>query len=328
MSQEAQGAASTASEGAGRRRAADVGPMHDAGRYETAGSASLWGRIRPYVLATKPRIIELLLVTTVPSMVVAAEAWPPTWLVLATLIGGTLSAASANAINNELDRDIDRIMRRTSKRPTATGELPEGRALRLGLVLGVAGFVWLWGFVNLLAAALATSAIFLYVFVYTLGLKRRSPQAVVIGGVAGCMPVLTGWAAVPGTTLTDPRPWLLFAIMLWWQPPHFWALAFKYREDYEAAGLPMLPVTHGHAEAARQILLYSYLLLSMVLLYIAGAQAGPWFWVPSLGLTVGWIAFAHRLHRQQTVKAAMGLFHYSTSYLALVFVFAAVDALV
>ena len=138
MSSEARATASTASEGAGRG-AAEVGPMHDAGRYESAGSASVWGRIRPYVLATKPRIIELLLVTTVPSMVVAAEAWPPTLLVLATLIGGTLSAASANAINNELDRDIDRIMRRTSKRPTATGELPEGHALRLGVVLGVAG---------------------------------------------------------------------------------------------------------------------------------------------------------------------------------------------
>ena len=328
MSSEARATASTSSGSDGTAPANGVGPMHDAGRYESARASGAWGTLRPYVLATKPRIIELLLVTTVPAMVVAAGAWPSTWLVVATLVGGTLSAASANAINNELDRDIDRIMARTSKRPTATGELPEGHALRLGLVLGVAGFAWLWVFVNLVAAALATSAIFLYVFVYTLGLKRRSPQAVVIGGVAGCMPVLTGWAAVPGASLGDPRPWLLFAIMLWWQPPHFWALAFKYREDYERAGLPMLPVTHGHAEAARQILLYSYLLLSMVLLYIAGAQAGPWFWGPALALTAGWIVTAHHLHREQTVQAAMRLFHYSTSYLALVFVFAAVDALV
>ncbi len=306
--------------------AAAVGPMHETGRWETPVSARQ--RIRRYVLATKPRIIELLLVTTVPAMVVAHGGWPPTLLVLATLVGGTLSAASANAINNELDRDIDRIMARTSQRPTATGELPEGHAMRLGIVLGIAGFAWLALLVNLLAAALATAAILLYVFVYTLGLKRRSPQAVVIGGVAGCMPVLTGWAAVPGASFSDPRPWLLFAIMLWWQPPHFWALAFKYREDYERAGLPMLPVTHGHAEAARQILLYSWLLLSMVLLYIAGARAGLWFTVPALALTAGWIGFAVHLRRRQTVQAAMRLFHYSTSYLALVFVFAAVDALV
>ena len=305
-----------------------VGPMHDSGRYESLPAAGTWDVVRRYVLATKPRIIELLLVTTVPSMVVAQGAWPPTLLVLATLVGGALSAGSANAINNELDRDIDRIMARTSRRPTATGELPEGHALRLGLVLGVAGFAWLWGFVNLTAALLATSAILLYVFVYTLGLKRRSPQAVVIGGVAGCMPVLTGWAAIPDASLTDPRPWLLFAIMLWWQPPHFWALAFKYREDYERAGLPMLPVTHGHAEASRQIVLHSWLLLSVVLLYIAGAQAGLWFAVPALALTVGWLAIAYQLRREQTVQAAMRLFHYSTSYLALVFVFAAVDALV
>lgn len=315
-------------EAAGQDPAGDVGPMHDAGRYESRPAAGIGEVVRRYVLVTKPRIIELLLVTTVPSMVVAQGAWPPTLLVLATLVGGTLSAGSANAINNELDRDVDRLMARTSKRPTATGELPAGHALRLGLALGVAGFVWLAVFVNLVAAALATSAIFLYVFVYTKGLKRRTPQAVVIGGVAGCMPVLTGWAAIPGASLADPRPWLLFAIMLWWQPPHFWALAFKYREDYERAGLPMLPVTHGHAEASRQIVLYSYLLLSMVLLYIAGAQAGPWFAVPALALTAGWIVIAHRLWREQTVEAAMRLFHYSTSYLALVFVFAAVDALV
>ncbi len=327
MSSEAH-PAPAAQPGTGDQADPAVGPMHADGRYESLGQAGAGEVLRRYVLATKPRIIELLLVTTVPAMVVAYGGWPPTWLVAATLIGGALSAGAANAINNELDRDIDAIMARTSQRPTATGELPPGHAMRLGLVLAVAGFAWLAVFVNLLAAALATSAILLYVFVYTLGLKRRSPQAVVIGGVAGCMPVLTGWAAVPGAEFSDPRPWLLFAIMLWWQPPHFWALAFKYREDYERAGLPMLPVTHGHAEASRQILLYSYLLLSMVLLYIAGARSGPWFAAPALLLTAGWIGFAHRLRREQTVQAAMRLFHYSTSYLALVFIFAAVDALV
>ena len=301
-----------------------VGPMHTEGRYEDRGGAL--DVVKRYVLVTKPRIIELLLVTTVPAMVVAEQGWPSTWLVVATLIGGTLSAGSANALNNHLDRDLDRKMRRTSARPTATEEIAPLGALVLGLVLGVLGFVWLAAFVNVVAAALATSAIFFYIFVYTLWLKRRSSQGVVIGGIAGCVPVLTGWAAVSGGSLADPRPWLLFAIMLWWQPPHFWALAMKYREDYAAAGLPMLPVTHGNEEATRQILLYSYLLLSIVLLYIAGAQAGWLFIVPALVLTAFWLVLAHELRRAVDVRTAMRLFGFSTVWLALVFIAAAVDA--
>jgi heme o synthase len=303
-----------------------VGPMHGSGRYE--GRGGRLDRVRSYIQVTKPRIIELLLVTTVPAMVIAAGGWPGTWLVLATLIGGTMSAGSANALNNFVDRDVDRLMARTSARPTASQEVSPRGALTLGLVLGVAGFVWLAAFVNVVAALLATSAIVFYIFVYTLGLKRRTSQAVVIGGVAGCMPVLTGWAAVSGGSLADPRPWLLFAIMLWWQPPHFWALAMKYRDDYARAGLPMLPVTHGNDEATRQILLYSYLLLSLVLFYIAGGAVGWLFVVVGLGLTAGWLVFAHRLRRERTVAAAMRLFHYSTLYLALLFVAAAVDAVV
>jgi len=287
--------------------------MHAAGRYEAAGGRL--GVLRRYVLVTKPRIVELLLVTTVPAMVIAEAGWPSTWLVLATLIGGALSAGSANALNNHLDRDIDRLMARTASRPTATDDVGPHGALVLGLALGVAGFVWLAVFVNVVAALLATGAILFYVFVYTLGLKRRSPQGVVIGGIAGCMPVLTGWAAVTGGSLADPRPWLLFAIMLWWQPPHFWALAMKYREDYARAGLPMLPVTHGNAETTRQILLYG-----------AASFAGLLFTLPAVLLTAGWLVLAHRLRREQTVPAAMRLFHYSTVYLALVFVAAAVDA--
>ncbi|GGI07668.1 heme o synthase [Egicoccus halophilus] len=295
--------------------------MHTAGRYESRRAT-----LRRYLLVTKPRIIELLLVTTVPSMVVAARGWPGTWLVIATVLGGTMSAGSANALNNEIDRDIDRIMARTSARPTATDEVPQGHALRLGLVLGVAGFAWLWGFVNLTAALLATSAILFYVFVYTLGLKRRTSQAVVIGGAAGCVPVLTGWVAVPGATLADPTPWLLFALMFWWQPPHFWALAMKYREDYARAGLPMLTVVHGNDEATRHILLYSYLLLSIVLLTVVGAGLGWMFAVVALGMTAGWLVLAHRLRRTRTIGDAMKLFHYSTIYVAVVFVAAAVDA--
>jgi len=310
--------------GAVHERDGAVGPMHVAGRYESG--EGVLGSVRRYVLVTKPRIIELLLVTTLPAMVVAAGGWPGTWLVVATLTGGTLSAGSANALNNLVDRDIDRRMARTSARPTAQDDVSPRGTLLLGLGLGVAGFVWLAVLVNVVAALLATSAILFYVFVYTLGMKRRTSQAVVIGGAAGCVPVLTGWAAVSGGSLADVRPWLLFAIVFWWTPPHFWALAMKYRDDYAAAGLPMLPVTHGLAETTRQILLYSYLLLSVVLLYIAGGSVGWLFTVVGLGLTGGWLVLAHRLRRERTVPAAMRLFHYSTIYLALIFIAAAIDA--
>ena len=303
----------------------DVGPMHETGRYEDPADGTM-ATVRRYVLVTKPRIIELLLVTTVPAMVIAAEGWPGTWLVIATLLGGTLSAGSANALNNYFDRDVDRLMARTSARPTAADQVSSRGTLVFGVALGIVGFAWLALLVNLVAALLATFAIFFYVFVYTLGLKRRTSQAVTVGGVAGCMPVLTGWAAVTGGSLADPRPWLLFAIMLWWQPPHFWALAMKYREDYARAGLPMLPVTHGNDETTRHILLNSYLLLSLVLLYIAGAGVGWMFTVVGLGMTAGWLVLAHRLRRERTVPAAMRLFHYSTIYLALLFIAAAVDA--
>lgn len=303
----------------------DVGPMHARGRYEGAG-ARLAGTLRRYILVTKPRIIELLLVTTVPAMVIAAGRWPGTWLVVATLVGGAMSAGSANALNNLVDRDIDRHMARTSARPTAADTVGPRQTLILGLALGVVGFVWLWLLVNLVAALLATSAIVFYVFVYTMGLKRRTSQAVVIGGAAGCVPVLTGWAAVTGGSLADPRPWLLFAIVFWWTPPHFWALAMKYRDDYARAGLPMLPVTHGNDEATRQILLYSWLLLSVVLLYVAGGATGWLFAVGGVGLTAGWLVLAHRLRRERTIAAAMKLFHYSTGYLAAIFVLAAIDA--
>jgi heme o synthase len=298
--------------------------MHATGRYERRGGTA--DQIRRYVMVTKPRIIELLLVTTVPAMVVAAGGWPGTWLVFATVFGGAMSAGSANALNNYADRDIDRRMARTAARPTARDEVSPSGTLVLGLVLGVAGFVWLTLFVNLVAALLATWAILFYVFVYTLGLKRRTPQAVVIGGVAGCMPVLTGWAAVSGGSLADPRPWLLFAIMFVWQPPHFWALAMKYREDYAAAGLPMLPVVVGNPEATRQILLHSYLLATVVAVTAAAGGFG-WIFASTAGvLTVLWLWYAHRLRRTHSVAEAMALFHYSTIYLALVLIAAAVDA--
>jgi heme o synthase len=301
-----------------------VGPIHPRGRYESRGGTL--DVVRRYVMVTKPRIVELLLVTTVPAMVVAASGWPGTWLVVATVFGGAMSAGSANAFNNFLDRDIDRRMARTSARPTASDEVGPRGAFVLGVVLGVLGFLWLWLLVNLTAALLATWAILYYVFVYTLGLKRRTPQAVVIGGVAGCMPVLTGWAAVTGGSLADPRPWLLFAILFVWQPPHFWALAMKYREDYAAAGLPMLPVVVGNPEATRQILLHSYLLATVVAFTAVAGGFGLVFAVPATLLTVLWLWYAHRLRSTHSVTEAMALFHYSTVYLALVLIAAAVDA--
>ena len=303
---------------------AAVGPMHTEGRYEGSGGAL--ATARRWLMVTKPRIIELLLVTTVPSMVVAAEGWPGTALVLHTLWGGALCAGSANAINNWFDRDVDAAMARTSKRPTAADEVDPVKAVVFGTVLGIIGFTWLTVFVNIVAAMLATSAILFYVFIYTMWLKRSTSQAVVIGGAAGCVPVLTGWAAVTGGSLSAPEPWLLFALIFWWTPPHFWALALKYREDYAAAGLPMLPVTFGVAEATRHILLYSWLLLSIVLMYAAVTGFGLVFAVPGIGLTLGFIALAFRLRRTQTVPHAMQLFHYSNTYLALLFVAAALDA--
>jgi heme o synthase len=302
---------------------AGPGPLHPG----DAATATGWRRTgRAYFLVTKPRIIELLLVTTVPTMVVAAEGWPSTWLVIATVIGGTMSAASANTLNNVIDRDVDRLMSRTASRPTATGEVTPRGALTLGLVLGVLGLVWLWLLVNPTAALLSTGAILFYVFVYTLGMKRRTPQAVTIGGIAGCAPVLTGWAAVSGGTLADPRPWLLFAILLWWQPPHFWALAMRFREDYARAELPMLPVTYGNDEATRQILLHSYLLFSVVVLAATGAFTGPVFVVPAVALTLVWLWLAHRLRRLRTVADAMALFRFSTVHLTVLFVAAALEA--
>ena len=303
------------------------GPLHPRDATPLEGAlAEPRTRLRAYVLVTKPRIIELLLVTTVPTMVVAAGGWPSTWLVLATLIGGTMSAASANTLNNLLDRDIDRLMSRTASRPTVRGDVTPRGTLILGLTLGVAGFAWLWLLVDPVASFVATAAILFYVFVYTLGMKRRTPQAVTIGGIAGCAPVLTGWAAVTGGDLSDPRPWLLFAILLWWQPPHFWALAMRYREDYARAGLPMMPVAYGNDEATRQILLHSYLLLAVVVLSAAGAFPGPVFTVPAIGATLLWVWLAHRLRRLRTITEADELFKFSTIHLALVFVAAAVES--
>jgi protoheme IX farnesyltransferase len=248
---------------------------------------------------------------------------PPVWLMAATLLGGALAAGGANAINMFVDRDIDKLMHRTSKRPLVTGTVTPRNALIFAISLEVVAFVELWSWVNLLSAALAVSATLFYVFVYTLWLKRTSSQNIVIGGAAGAVPVLVGWAAV-----TDSLAWtplVLFAIIFVWTPPHFWALAVKYKDDYRAAGVPMLPAVATFKRTAREILLYSVLLLGVSLLLAAVAKLGTIYIVSASVLGVAFVALAVRLWQRATPKAAMQLFSYSITYLTLLFVLMAVD---
>ena len=282
--------------------------------------------VKAYVGLTKPKIIRLLLITTVPTMMVAAGGWPSTWLVVATLVGGALAAGSANTINCYVDRDIDQVMARTRKRALVQHDVAPANALRFGVVLGLVSFGWLWATVNLLSAVLAVAAILFYVFVYTLGLKRRSTQNIVIGGAAGCVPVLVGWAAVTGEVGLPALA--LFAIVFYWTPPHFWALAVKYRDDYAAAGVPMLPVVKGVVETTRQILLYTVLLVAVTLIF--GGMSGMGLLYLSSAIVLGgvFIGYAVRLVREPTEPVAMRLFHYSISYLGLLFLAMAVDSVV
>ncbi|MGH8907236.1 MAG: heme o synthase [Egibacteraceae bacterium] len=281
--------------------------------------------VRAYIGLTKPRIIELLLVTTVPAMVVAARGLPDLWLVVATLVGGTLAAGSANTLNSWFERDIDGVMRRTSARPLVRHAIEPRDALVFGLVLGLASFVWLAALVNPLAAALALAANLFYVLVYTMGLKRRTSQNIVIGGAAGCVPVLVGWAAVTGEV--GLPAWALFAIVFTWTPPHFWALALRYREDYARAGVPMLPVVRGVHETARQILLYTLLMVAVTLLFGPVGGMGVIYLVAALALGGVFVLHAVRLLRVPSEQAAMRLFHYSITYLALLFAAMAADAI-
>ena len=289
--------------------------------------AMLTGRkatIRAYVALTKPRIIELLLVTTVPTMVLAERGLPSAWLVLATIVGGTLAAGSANAINCWADRDIDSLMQRTAHRPLARQQVPPHNALRFGIVLGIAATVLLTLTVNALSAALAVGAILFYVFIYTLGLKRRTAQNIVIGGAAGAFPVLIGWTAVTGT-LGLPA-WVLFGIVFAWTPPHFWALAMRYRDDYARAGVPMLPVVASTRETTLQILGYTLVLVSLTLMLGPLAELGLLYFVAAVGLGGWFLGSAWRLHRNPTGEQAMRVFRVSISYLGLLFTVMAVDA--
>lgn len=280
-------------------------------------------RVGAFVALTKPRIIELLLVTTVPAMILADRGWPDTWLVVATLIGGTLSAGGANAINNFVDRDIDETMRRTASRPLPAHRVEPRSALVFGIVLGVAGFAWLWATTNLLAGVLATAALLFYVFVYTLYLKRTSTQNIVIGGAAGAVPALVGWAAVSGS-LALPA-WVMFAIVFYWTPPHFWALSLRYREDYERAGVPMLPVVHGIPATLRSIWLYSLQLVAITLVLFPAGDMSLVYLTSAVILGLLFLSGAWRLRSHP--EESMRYFGFSNVYLTLLFGAIAVDGL-
>jgi protoheme IX farnesyltransferase len=281
--------------------------------------------IRAYVALTKPRIIELLLVTTLPAMVLAAGGLPRWQTVLATLVAGTLAAGSANALNCYLDRDIDALMRRTGHRPLPEHDVSPAGALAFGTALGVLAVASMALFTNRLAAGLTALAIAFYVVVYTMLLKRRTSQNIVWGGAAGCMPVLIGWSAVTGSLAWAPV--LLFAVVFFWTPPHFWALAIRYRDDYARAGVPMLPVVASPVQVARQIVAYSWLTVATSLA-LWPLATGWVYGVLALGAGVALLAEAHRLLRAARagqVGHPMRLFHLSNSYLAFVFLAVAVD---
>ncbi|MDQ6650697.1 MAG: heme o synthase [Actinomycetota bacterium] len=277
--------------------------------------------LRSYLALTKPRIIELLLVTTVPAMLLAAHGLPGWGLVLATLVGGSLAAGSANTINCYIDRDIDAVMARTKRRPLARASVSPVEALRFGVVLGAVATLELGLAVNWASALLADGAILFYVFVYTLGLKRRTPSNIVIGGAAGCFPVLIGWSAVTGTVGWPAA--VLFAVVFLWTPPHFWALAMRFRDDYAAAGVPMLPVVAAPSVVARKILWYSYAMVAASLLLTPSAgRAWLVYTLPAVCFGAVFLLEAHRLLarvRSGADARPMRLFHWSISYLTLLF---------
>lgn len=285
-------------------------------------------KVKAYVALTKPRVIELLLVTTAPVMILAARGVPDLWLVLATLVGGTFSAASANAFNCYIDRDIDKVMKRTSKRPLVTGELSPREALVFAFVTGIASIAFLWIFTTWLAAVLSLVAILFYVLVYTLVLKRRTPQNIVWGGAAGCMPVLIGWAAVTGSL--DWAPIILFGIVFLWTPPHYWPLSMRYKEEYAAVSVPMLAVVRGRTDVGLQIVLYAWATVACSLLLIPVAPMGVLYAVVATLSGAWFVVESHRLYamavRGEELKP-MRVFHASITYLTLVFLAVGLDPL-
>jgi protoheme IX farnesyltransferase len=278
-----------------------------------------------YLALTKPRIIELLLVTTVPVQVIAARGLPSGWLVLWTVLGGALAAGGANTINMVVDRDIDRLMERTKKRPLVTGEITPRAAMVFALTLEVTAFALLWGTVNLLSAVLAVSATLFYVFVYTLWLKRTSTQNIVIGGAAGAVPTLVGWSSVTGSL--GWAPWILFAVIFVWTPPHFWCLAVRYRDDYAAADVPMLPVVSNMRAVTVRIVAYTAVLWALTLVFAPVADMGALYVAAAVVLGAAYLGLTVQLHRTPDAAKAMRLFHWSITYVTLLFGAMALDQL-
>jgi protoheme IX farnesyltransferase len=287
---------------------------------------SLRSRLGGYVALTKPRIIELLLVTTVPTMVVADQGIPSLWLIAATVIGGTLAAGGANAINMYVDRDIDALMKRTQNRPLVTGLIEPTHALVFAVALEAVAFLWLWALVNLLSAVLAVAACLFYVFIYTLWLKRSSSSNIVVGGAAGAAPVLIGWAAVTGSLSWAPI--VLFAVIFFWTPPHFWALAIRYKDDYAAADVPMLPAVASFRTTARQMLGYTLVVWALTLVFAPVAGMGLLYVVAALVLGATFTYFAVEVLRTESPKVAMRMFTFSITYLTVLFAVMALDVVV
>jgi heme o synthase len=281
--------------------------------------------VADYVALTKPRVISLLLLTTVATMFVANQS-PRLSTVLLTMVGGYLAAGGAGAINHYLERDLDAHMARTARRPLPSGRIEPRAALVFGVLLGVASFALFALAVNMTAALLALSGLLGYVLVYTLWLKPLTPQNIVVGGAAGAVPPLVGWAAAAGHL--DPSAFYLFAIVFYWTPPHFWALSLLIKEDYARTGIPMLPVVDGEAETRRQILLYTWLLSAITLLPLAGGLFGAVYGSAALALDAALLWLALRLYRRTDRRSAALVFHCSLAYLALLFIAMAVDRLV
>ncbi|HPG15192.1 MAG TPA: heme o synthase [Microthrixaceae bacterium] len=292
----------------------------------TSIGAKLATSVGAYVALTKPRIIELLLVTTVPVMVVADQGVPPLWLMAAAVIGGTLAAGGANAINMYVDRDIDSVMERTQGRPLVTGAVSPRNALVFAVTIEVVAFVFLWQVVNLLSAVLAVSGCLYYVFIYTLWLKRSSRQNIVIGGAAGAVPVLVGWSAVTDTVSISAI--VLFGVIFFWTPPHFWALAIKYKDDYARADVPMLPSVASHRQTTDQILAYTVVVWALTLLFGVTAEMGLLYWATAIVLGAVFTWMAVDLRRTESPARAIRVFTFSITYITVLFGVMALDVII
>ncbi|BDB43078.1 MULTISPECIES: heme o synthase [Mycobacterium] len=302
-------------------------PGRTTGESPTRFAGRLTGTVLAYLALTKPRVIELLLVTAIPAMLLAHRGSVQPMLILNTLVGGMMAAGGANTLNCVADADIDKVMKRTARRPLARAAVPKRNALIFGLVLSVGSFFWLWLTTNLLSGLLAVATIAFYVFVYTLLLKRRTSQNVVWGGAAGCMPVMIGWSAVTGTIGWPALA--MFAVIFFWTPPHTWALAMRYKEDYKVAGVPMLPAVATERQVTKQILIYTWL---TVLATLTLALAAGWLYAAVAVVAGVWfLTMAHQLYSGVRAGAEikpLRLFLQSNNYLALVFCALAVDSVI